>query len=139
MPLHRPDKSKAQPSGKELKKRQTYKQGLKAERWAMWILRAKGYSIRAQRYKAQGGEIDLIAQKGKSLVFVEVKYRQSLEDALYSITPRNQARIVAASQHYLANHSCEAFETFRFDVMAFAPKKGLLPRYQHIENAFEAF
>lgn len=139
MPLYRPDKSKAQSAGKELKKRQTYKQGLKAERWASWILRAKGYSIRAQRYKAQGGEIDLIAQKGKSLVFVEVKYRQSLEEALYSITPRNQARIVAASQHYLANHPSEKIEIFRYDVMAFAPKKGLFPQYQHIENAFEAF
>ena len=80
-----------------------------------------------------------LGEKGKSSVLVEAKYRQSLEEALCSITPRNQASIVAARQHYLANHPSERIEIFRYDVMAFAPKKGLFPQYQHIENAFDAF
>jgi putative endonuclease len=140
MPFYRPDKAKApQSTQKERQRRQTYEQGVKAERWAAWILRAKGYGLVKRRYKAQGGEIDLIVQKGTSLVFVEVKFRQSLEEALYSITPRGQARIITASQHYLANHSTEAVDIFRYDVMAFAPRKGWLPQYQHVEHAFEAF
>ncbi|MCV6548645.1 MAG: YraN family protein [Cohaesibacter sp.] len=139
MPIYRPPKPRSGHKAKPSKKRQTYQQGLKAERWAGWILRAKGYGILQRRYKAQGGEIDLIVKKGKSLVFVEVKFRQSLEEALYAITPHNQARIIAASQHYLTQFETSKFETFRYDILAFAPRLGPLPQYQHLEHAFEAF
>ncbi|MCT4655570.1 MAG: YraN family protein [Cohaesibacter sp.] len=124
---------------KTRKRSQTYLQGLKAERWAGWLLRAKGYTIIARRFKARGGEIDLIAKREKTLIFVEVKFRQSLEEALYSITPRNQARIIAASEAYLASNPCEDIETFRFDSLVFAPALFWVPQYQHLENAFEVF
>lgn len=140
MPRDHPSSPKKTASPvKQNQKSQTYRQGLKAERWAGWILRAKGYHILERRYKAKGGEIDLIVQKGKTLVFVEVKFRQSLEAALYSITPRNQARIINACQHYLATQDPKDIEIYRFDVIAFAPGGALLPQYQHLEHAFEAF
>lgn len=102
-------------------------------------MRAKGFSIVKRRYKARGGEIDLVCRKGDLLVFLEVKYRQSLDDALFSITPRNQQRIVTAAEHYLACHEETGIETYRFDVLAFAPAKGISPQWRHIEAAFEAF
>lgn len=124
---------------REQQKKRSYDRGLKAERWAGWIMRVKGFSIVTRRYKAQGGEIDLICRQGDLLVFLEVKYRQSLDDALFSITPRNQQRIVTAATHYLASHQDGAIETYRFDVLAFAPAKGCSPQWRHIEAAFEAF
>ncbi len=127
------------PNPASRRKSETYQRGLKAERWAGWLMRAKGFSILEQRYKVRGGEIDLICCKGELLVFLEVKYRRSLEEAVYSITPRNQARIITAAQTYLAANPDQTVETYRFDVLAFAPSKGLLPQYQHLENAFETF
>ena len=123
---------------KENKKRH-YQNGLKAERWAGWLMRLKGYRILARRYKAKGGEIDLICQRADCLVFLEVKYRASLDEALYAITPRNQARIITAAQGWLSKHPDETIDTYRFDVMVFAPGKRYKPHYRHIEAAFEAF
>lgn len=127
------------PKRREQQKKRSYDRGLKAERWAGWLMRAKGFSIVKRRYKAQGGEIDLVCRKGKLLVFLEVKYRQTLDDALFSITSRNQQRIVTAAQHYLAYQEEGVIETYRFDVLVFAPAKGFSPQWRHIEAAFDAF
>ena len=123
----------------EQKRKQSYDQGLRAERWACWLMRLKGFSILSRRYKMRGGEIDLICQRGDLLVFLEVKYRQSLDDALHAITPRNQARIVAAAESYLAKETPSGIDTYRFDVMVFAPAVGMKPQWRHVEAAFEAF
>ncbi len=122
---------------KQRQRARSYDRGLKAERWAGRIMKVKGFEIVDQRYKAQGGEIDLICQRDDTLVFVEVKYRETLEHALLSVTPRNQARIVAAAQHFLANREIAGIETYRFDVIAFAKGKGPVPLWQHLEAAFE--
>ena len=124
---------------RERHKKESYDRGLRAERWAGLIMRAKGYQILANRYKAQGGEIDLVCRQGDLLVFLEVKYRANLDDALWSITPRNQQRIVAAASHYIANQPDENIMTYRFDVMAFAKGAGAKPVWQHLEAAFDAF
>ncbi len=102
-------------------------------------MRAKGYEILKRRYKAQGGEIDLICRKGDLVVFLEVKYRDRMDDALYAITPRNQARIVAAASHYVAHFEDETVSSYRFDIMAFAKGARAVPLWSHLESAFEAF
>lgn len=126
-------------SARERHRKESYDRGLKAERWAGLLMRAKGFDIVTCRYKAQGGEIDLICRKDDLLVFLEVKYRARIDDALWSITPRNQARIVAAASHYLSLFDDEAITTYRFDVMAFAKDKTGKPLWQHLEAAFDAF
>ncbi|WP_373235502.1 YraN family protein [Cohaesibacter celericrescens] len=132
-------KASAMAIAKEKQRKRSYDRGIRAERWAGWLMRAKGFQIMKCRYKAQGGEIDLICRKGDLLVFVEVKYRALIDDALYSITPRNQARIVTAASHYLAAYPDETINTYRFDVMAFAKGARFVPLWQHIEAAFDAF
>ena len=117
----------------------SYRRGLKAERWAGWLMRAKGYTILHRRYKVRGGEIDLICRKRETIVFLEVKYRAEMEDALHSITPRNQSRIVTAATHFMASYNHTPVSTYRFDIMVFAEGWRPLPRWQHLESAFEAY
>ena len=132
-------KTSASRNNRERHRKESYDRGLRAERWAGLIMRAKGFQIVRTRYKAQGGEVDLICRKQDLLVFLEVKYRTTLEDALWSITPRNQARIVAAASHFIANEPDDSIVTYQFDVMAFAKGKGPKPQWQHVEAAFDAF
>jgi len=68
-----------------------YSKGLRAETLAAWYLRFKGYRILAMRYKTRVGEIDLIARRGRSLVFAEVKWRPDRRTAMEAVHSDNQA------------------------------------------------
>ena len=70
------------------RRRATFLRGYYAEWIALLCLLAKGYRPLARRYAAGGGEIDLIAVRGDTIAFVEVKARGSMEDALTAITCR---------------------------------------------------
>jgi len=107
--------------------------GLSAERRACLYLMAKGYRILARRYRTPHGEIDVVAKRRATLVFAEVKARNTLDDAAYSVTPRQQQRIATAASLWLAAHPDHANLDCRFDVILIAPRR--LPR--HLEAAFE--
>lgn len=100
--------------------------GLDAEFWAGLLLNLKGYSIRARRFQAAGAEIDLIAARGGTLVFVEVKARASLDDALIAVSPEKLRRIARGARAYLAGLSAMP-HTIRCDAILVAP--GRLPRH----------
>jgi putative endonuclease len=70
-----------------------FRLGLSAETRAAALLLAKGFRIVARRWRSPVGEIDLVARRGRLLVFVEVKARGVLEDAAEAVTPRQQRRI----------------------------------------------
>lgn len=109
-----------------------YLLGHDAEFWAALLLNAKGYSIRARRFQAAGAEIDLIASRFGTLVFVEVKARATLDDALLSITPEKLRRIARGARAYLARLPAMP-RTIRCDAILVAP--GRLPR--HIQSVGE--
>jgi putative endonuclease len=111
-----------------------FKTGLSAESRAAAYLLAKGYRILARRYRAPHGEIDIVARRRNLVAFVEVKARASLDAAAYAVTPRQQARIIAAAQVWLAAHPEHADFDLRFDAMLIAPRS--LPR--HLPAAFDA-
>jgi putative endonuclease len=94
-------------------------------------LRLKGYGILAMRYRTAVGEVDLIARKGKAVIFVEVKWRPSHEDGALAIQPRQQDRIRRAAEWYLS-HTGQQGISGRFDVVLVVPWR--LPR--HIKNAW---
>lgn len=75
-----------------------------AEDRAEKLLAAAGLRILYRNFSCRRGEIDIIAQDGDTLVFVEVRSRsrQDFGSAGESITPAKQRRIVAAAKHYLA-------------------------------------
>ncbi len=102
--------------------------GHDAEFWAAALLMLKGYSIQARRFQAAGAEIDLIASRFGTLVFVEVKARASLDDALISISPEKLRRIARGARAYLGRLP-RMPRTIRCDAILVAP--GRLPR--HIE------
>lgn len=109
-----------------------YRDGLLAETLAALLFRLRGYRVVAQRYRSPVGEIDLVASRGRHLVFVEVKRRKTKDEAAYSLSTRQQERIARAAQYWLASHPDFTGHTVRFDVVLAAPWSW--PR--HIENAF---
>jgi putative endonuclease len=102
--------------------------GHDAEFWAEALLRLKGYAIRARRFRAAGAEIDLVARRGGTLVFVEVKARADLDTALAAVSAAKLRRIARAARAFLAREP-RLPETIRCDAILVAPWR--LPR--HIE------
>ena len=109
------------------------RQGLWSESFAAFWLRVKGYTILARRYATPVGEIDIIAIKGKALVFVEVKSRKKFEDALAALSPKMQQRIVRAAEYFISQNPKEANREMRFDLFAVSPPSFC---WQHLVNAW---
>ena len=107
--------------------------GISAESRAAAYLIAKGYRIVARRFRSPVGEIDIVARRRGVLVFVEVKARNTLDDAAESLLRRQQLRIAGAAGAWLAAHPEDAESDIRFDAVLVAP--GKIPR--HIPAAFE--
>jgi putative endonuclease len=115
-------------------RRLAFRFGLSAESRAAAYLIAKGYRILARRFKTPVGEIDIVARRRGVLVFVEVKAREKLADAAESIGRRQQQRIIAAAEFWLAGHPDDVTSDMRFDVVLVAPRH--LP--VHLMAAFDA-
>ena len=92
-----------------------------AERRAAWLLRLTFHRILARRFrpaKSHGlGEIDIIARRGRTLCFIEVKARDSEAGGLFAITPAQQQRIARAAEHFLKVRPAYAGFAMRFDAM----------------------
>jgi putative endonuclease len=111
-----------------------FRLGLSAESRAAAFLIGKGFRILARRWKSPVGEIDIVARRYRLLVFVEVKARERLDDAAWSVTPRQRARIIAAAEAWLAQFPDSRIRDVRFDAVLVAP--GRIPH--HIASAFDA-
>lgn len=113
-----------------MEKVSNYRRGVWSEMLAAFYLWCKGYRLRAWRYKTAMGEIDLIATRGRSLVFIEVKYRPDHDVALSAIRFASYPRLQAAAMQYLVRNP--RFRDFdqRFDLVALAPGW----RIRHLDN-----
>ncbi|MEF3367351.1 YraN family protein [Methylocystis sp. 9N] len=114
-------------------RRAAYAYGLRAETVATLWLRARFYKILARNFRAHGGEVDIVARRGHTIVFVEVKARGDLDNAAIAITPQKQRRFSQAAGRWLAANPWAINYTLRADAIFVAP--GKFPR--HLENAFE--
>ncbi|MDO8299399.1 YraN family protein [Lacisediminimonas sp.] len=92
--------------------------GREAEDRALRYLLSQGLSLVTRNFRCRGGEIDLIMQHGRELVFVEVRFRSSASHggALASITSGKQAKMVLAAQLFLQRY--RQLPACRFDVVA---------------------
>lgn len=111
-----------------------WRYGHRGEFWAALFLRLKLYRIVARRVKTPMGEIDLVAERGRVTVFVEVKARAFSHQEGEAMEAVNTRRIVRASEHYLARNPRLTGRDLRFDVIFVAPFAW--PR--HVINAFDA-
>jgi putative endonuclease len=79
--------------------RQTAEQrGRGAETLACWYLRLKGWRILARRARVHGGEVDIVARRGRMLVFVEVKARATEDAAAFALDDWRLRRVVVAAE-----------------------------------------
>ena len=101
--------------------------GRLAEAAVAWHLRLRGYRILARRFATPVGEIDLVARRGGLLVFVEVKRRARVVDAVAALLPVQQERIARAAGAFLQRRPELAACAVRFDLVAVAPWR--LPRH----------
>lgn len=109
-----------------------YAAGLRAEaRAALW-LSLRLYRIVGRRVKTRAGEIDLIARRGRVLVFVEVKARAGFDAAAEALGLHQQARLARAAELYVAARPDLHDLDMRFDVILIIPRR--LPR--HIVDAW---
>ncbi len=97
--------------------------GLRAELLAGLMLRLKGYRIVARRMKTKLGEIDLVARRGRSLVFVEVKARGDLGMAAEALMAEQRARLARAAALFVAARPAFANLDMRFDLVLVAPRR----------------
>lgn len=112
--------------------------GKAGEALAVAELERRGYAIIARRYRTRHGEIDIVAEEGDTLVFVEVKARATAEfgTAAEAVTRRKQLRLVRMATEYLALERVPP-RRCRFDVVAI-DGMGSAPRLTMYANAFEA-
>jgi len=92
--------------------------GEAAEQHAAALLRLAGLNVLRHRYRVRGGEIDLVARDGRTLVFVEVKARRSRRFGApaEAVTRDKQRRLLTAARAYLREHPHHG--PCRFDVIA---------------------
>ena len=109
--------------------------GRAAERLAARFLEARGLVIVARNFRCRGGEVDLIAREGDTLVFVEVRLRtgSGFGGAAASVDARKQAKVLCAARYYLAGRP---EQPCRCDVVAL--DRLAAGRIEWIRDAFSA-
>ena len=112
--------------------------GKSGEEIAASHLIAEGYKILARNYRFRRYEIDIVARKEDTLVFVEVKTRSSQRfgHPVLSVTVPKTRRILEAASAYLEREKLFQLQV-RFDVITLLFIKSAPPRIEHIENAFQ--
>ncbi len=106
--------------------------GRRAEAIAAWLLRLKGYSILARRFRCGAGEVDLVARRGRMLAFVEVKVLAGETARREPVTLRQQDRIVRAASAFRSQRPALAVLDIRYDLILSRP--GGWPR--HLRDAW---
>ena len=114
-------------------------QGLRQRNWLQLFYLIKGLRLITQNYHCRYGEIDLIMQDAKTLVFVEVRLRKNslFGGAGSSITPQKMQKLILAAQHFLQTHNQPHGEQpCRFDaiLMHAVDAKSI----EWVRNAFDA-
>jgi putative endonuclease len=91
--------------------------GRAAEDAVQVVLERDGWSILGRRIRTSAGEIDMVAEKAGFLAIIEVKARPRLADAAYSLSNRQQARLISAAEIVLARNPQWGINGVRFDLL----------------------
>ncbi len=111
------------------------------EQLAGRFLQEQGYRILATNYRCAHGEVDIVAQEGEELVFVEVRTRRAgmFGGPEESLTQRKLQRLLATCQHYVQQHGQEE-TAWRVDLISVYLEQGRdrrLKRIRHLRHALQ--
>jgi putative endonuclease len=115
-----------------MNRRKAEQRGRGAETLACWYLRLKGWRILARRARVAGGEVDIVARRGRTLAFVEVKARPTREAADWSLDQYRLRRVATAAERLTPRYMRDG-DAVRIDALYVVP--GKLPR--HLANVWQ--
>ena len=115
-----------------MKRQAAERRGRGAETLACWYLRLHGWRILARRARVPGGEVDVVARRGKILAFIEVKARATEDAAAFALDEWRLRRVVAAAER-LAPRYLRDGDDVRIDALFVVPKRW--PR--HLPNVWQ--
>lgn len=115
-----------------MKRQAAEKRGRGAETIACWYLRLHGWRVLARRARVHGGEVDIVARRGRTLAFVEVKARATADAAGFSLDQWRLRRVAAAAE-LLAPRYARKDDDVRIDAMFIVP--GRWP--MHLPNVWQ--
>ena len=112
------------------------KLGQRGEIAACDYLRKKGFRILAKNYRLSFGEIDIVAKKGGTLIFCEVKTRTKLSwgEPFEAVDLVKRKRLRMLAEGFIAKEK-PTFKSVRFDVISIKTVEGRM-ELKHLENAF---
>ncbi len=118
-------------------KNRRQKFGEQGEALAVRRLKKEGYKIIETNYRTRLGEIDIIAKDKDTIVFVEVKTRNSVQfgSPKWAVTPKKQKKISMVALYYLKTANLDTAKA-RFDVVSVISNRDN-PQIEIIKNAFE--
>lgn len=120
-------------AGRSARAKRSGRLGRRSEWFAIAWLSLKGYRLLARRFGGKGGEIDLIMRRGRLVIFVEVKRRGTMEDALVSITPNKRRLVAGRVRQWLAQNPWAMEHDLRVDAVFLAS----LRWPKHVAGVFE--
>ena len=115
-----------------MNRQEAEKRGRGAETLACWYLRLRGWRVLARRARVPGGEVDIVARRGRTLAFVEVKARGTQDAAAFALDEWRLRRVVTAAER-LAPRYMRDGDDVRIDAMFIVP--GRWPR--HLINVWQ--
>ena len=115
-----------------MNRQQAEKRGRDAETLAAMWLRLHGLRILARRARVPGGEVDIVARRGRTLAFIEVKARATQDAAGFSLDSYRLRRVVTAAER-LAPRYMRDGDDLRIDAIFIVPRH--FPR--HLPNIWQ--
>ncbi|MDD5089377.1 MAG: YraN family protein [Candidatus Wallbacteria bacterium] len=109
--------------------------GVAGETMAKDFFRAQGYRIEASNYRVRSGEVDFVASRNETLVFVEVKTRARKGEiaAVFSVDRKKRDHIRKVALCFIREHPSFHECDLRFDVVSVILEDNSV---EHFENAF---
>ena len=105
-----------------MKRQQAEQRGRRAETFACWYLRLRGWRILARRARVPGGEVDIVARRGRILAFIEVKARSSEGAAGFALDQWRLRRVAVAAER-LAPRFMREGDDIRIDALFVIPRR----------------
>ncbi|MFL6729392.1 MAG: YraN family protein [Sphingomicrobium sp.] len=108
------------------------RRGRGAETIACWYLRMRGWRIVARRARVPGGEVDIVARRGRTLAFVEVKARGTADAAAFALDEWRLRRVAVAAERLMPRYM-DGVDEVRIDAIFVVPFRW--PR--HLPNVWQ--